>query len=171
MFSGRHVLPLLIFSIYWAGEGLRSIFQWVQKRFEQKSLFSWSQGKVAGILVVIFLLAIVLPKTLKTQRYERLTEKWAGFWIKTRFGEGVQIMTTLPRVAYYASGNLKLIDLKKEEFDSIQSDFLNNQNLILVLRNTEAPSLRHKLIKKYFVEINRFENDGMEKIVLFQRVK
>ena len=171
MFSGRHVLPLLIFSIYWAGEGLRSISQWVQKRFEQKSLFSWSQGKVVGILVVIFLLAIVLPKTLKTQRYDRLTEKWAGFWIKNRFGEGVQIMTTLPRVAYYANGNLKLINLKKEEFDSIQSDFLNNQNLILVLRNTEAPSLRHKLIKKYFIEINRFENDGMEKIILFQRIK
>ncbi|MGQ9777476.1 MAG: ArnT family glycosyltransferase [Thermodesulfobacteriota bacterium] len=171
MFSGRHVLPLLIFSIYWVGDGVISLSQWVQKKFEQKKPFLSRHGEIVRVMVVVILLAIVLPKTLKTQRYERLTEKWAGFWIKNRFGEGTQIMTTIPRVAYYAGGNLKLIDLKKGELDSFQFDFLNNQNLILVLRNTDVPFLSNKLIKKHFIEINRFENDGMEKIVLYKRIK
>lgn len=171
MFSGRHVLPLLIFSIYWVGDGLMGISQWLIKKFEGNKFFLQDQGKIIGILLMIFVFVVVVAKTLKPQRYERITEKWAGIWIKNNFGDGAYILTTLPRVAYYADGRLKLINLKKEKFEFNQFDLTNPKRLLLVLKDTEALSLKQELMKRDFKEIKKFEFDGMERIVLFQKYK
>ncbi len=171
MFSGRHVLPLLIFSIYWAGDGLMGIYRWVMKKLKrEKSILSY-QAKMVGVLSIIFIFAIVIPKTIKPQRYERITEKWAGLWIKNNFGEGAQILTTLPRVAYYADGRLKLINLNQEHFEFNQLDLMNPKELLLVLKDKEALLLKEELMKRHFKEIKRFETNGMEKIVLYQKNK
>lgn len=171
MFSGRHVLPLLIFSIYWIGNGLKNIYHWVSKKFERNKLFSYNQGKVIGVVFLIFILAINVPKTLKPRQYKIMTEKWAGVWIKTQFGEGAQILTTLPRVSYYANGRLNLINLKQGGLESIPIDLWNQNDLILVLKDTEAVLIKQELLKRHFIEIKRFETDGMERIVLYQRIQ
>jgi hypothetical protein len=117
--SGRHVLPLLLISIFWVGEGLVTIHQWISKKIETQSLMLPIDPKrkpsiVFAILLGV-LLAIVLPKTLKPQRYERLPEKWAGVWIANQCGKGMTLFTTVPRVAYYADGNYEYIDFNKNK--------------------------------------------------------
>jgi len=34
LLSGRHVLPLLLISIYWVGEGFLAVYQWIYDRVE-----------------------------------------------------------------------------------------------------------------------------------------
>ena len=83
---------------------------------------------------MVLILAIVLPKTLKPQRYERLPEKWAGIWIKSQSGKGMIIFTTVPRVAYYADGNFEYIDFNKDKFDQIKASMAEKKALYLAIR-------------------------------------
>jgi hypothetical protein len=171
-FSGRHVLPLLLFGIYWVGEGIVAVYQWIYKKIESHRLLPHLESKRKSILVwvtlLVIVLAIVLPKTLKPQRYERLPEKWAGIWIKKQYGRGMTIFTTVHRVAYYADGNLEYIDSKKDTIDKIRTSMIEKKALYLVIRGRETVNFPKDAIKKDFIELNRFEGKGMEKIIIYE---
>lgn len=120
--------------------------------------------------LLILVLAIVLPKTLKPQRYERLPEKWAGTWIENQCGKGMTLFTTVPRVAYYADGNYEYIDFNKDRLDKIEASMAEKRALYLVIRGKEVINFPEnaETIKRDFVELARFEGKGMEKIILYQ---
>jgi len=175
--SGRHVLPLLFISIFWVGEGFMTILQWISKKIEFRSLMLRIDPKrkpsiIFAILLVV-LLATVLPKTLKPQRYERLPEKWAGVWIKNQCGKGMTIFTTLPRVAYYADGNYEYINFNKDRLNKIKASMAEKEALYLAIRRIEVLNFPEnaETIKKDFVELTRFEREGMEKIVIYKMVQ
>jgi 4-amino-4-deoxy-L-arabinose transferase-like glycosyltransferase len=173
LFSGRHVLPLLIFSIYWVAEGFLITYNWVSKKLESWHLLLRlelnKRSKFVLITFLILALAVVLPKTLKPQRYERLPEKWAGIWIKSHYGKGMAIFTTVHRVAYYADSNLEYIDLKKNTIDEIKTSMIEKRALYLVIRGRETLNFPNEAIKKDFVELNRFEGRRMETIIVYKR--
>ena len=173
--SSRHVLPLLLISIYWVGEGFITIHQLISKKAESLTLFLRlrSNGKSAIIFVtlVALILAIVLPKTLKVQRYDRLPEKWAGMWIKNQSGKGMTIFTTLPRVAYYADGNCEYIDFEKDVMTSIKASMVKKGAVYLVLRGREVLGYPGAVepLHRDFIELMRYEEKGMEKVVVYRR--
>jgi len=145
LFGGRHTLPLLIVSIPWIGEGFLTIVQWISRRIEwiplvqklkpeTKSVAMW-----AGLLILA--LAITLPKTLKPQKYDRLTEKWAGIWIKSQIGKGRTILTTMPRVAYYADGVCEYLNFDKVTWDQIGAAMVKKKASFLVIREEENSNL------------------------------
>jgi hypothetical protein len=117
--------------------------------------------------------AIVLPKTLKPQRYERLPEKWAGLWIKNQSGEGMTIFATVPRVAYYAEGNYQYIDFNKDRFDKIKASMVEKRVIYFAIRSKEVLDFTEnaEAIKKDFVELAQFEGKGMEKIIVYRMVQ
>lgn len=172
--SGRHVLPLILFSIYWVGEGLMAIYEWIYKKTESILLFHRliprKQSVIIFVAVLVLLSAIVLPKTLKPQRYERLAEKWAGIWIKSQSGKGMTIFTTVPRVAYYADGNFEYIDFNKEKFDQIKASMAEKKALYVAIREREVANFfqNAEAIKRDLVELTRFEGKGMEKIIVYR---
>jgi hypothetical protein len=174
-FSGRHVLPLLVFSVYWVGEGVIAIHQWIYNKIKSSRLFPRGDPKdksvfVWGILLLLVLM-IVLPRTLKPQRYERLPEKWAGGWIKNQSGKGATIFTTLPRVAYYADGNYEYIDFDKDAMKSIKALMVERGAVYLVLRGREILEYPRVVDPLYrdFIEVIRYEEKGMEKVVVYRR--
>jgi 4-amino-4-deoxy-L-arabinose transferase-like glycosyltransferase len=174
--SGRHVLPFLIFSIYWVGEGILVLYDWIYKKMESKRYLHPLESKKSSMVVwgtlFILILAIVLPKTLKPQRYERLTEKKAGIWIKAQSGKGVTIFTTLPRVAYYADGKYEYVDFNKDTLDKIKASMVEREARYLVLRGrelTDYPEIA-KSINRDFIEIIRYEEKGIEKVVIYKRL-
>jgi hypothetical protein len=175
--SGRHVLPLFLISIYWVGEGFLTIYHWIYKKIESQRLFlrleSRRRSNLVFVTLLILILAIVLPKTLKPQRYERLTEKWAGIWIKNQSGKGTMIFTTIPRVAYYADGDYEYINFKKDSVDKIKTSMIEKKSQYLVLkgRNVEDRPEMAEFVGKDFIEVKRFENKGMEKIIVYKRVQ
>lgn len=177
MFSGRHVLPLLLISIYWVGEGFLTIYDWIFKKVESQRLFLRLElkRKSATVLVtlLILILAIVLPKTLKPQRYERLPEKWSGIWVKNQSGQGATIFTSLPRVAYYADGNSVSIDSKRDTIDQIKTSMVEKGALYLVIEERDAVNFPEKTeaIKKNFIEVIRYKGKGTESILIYKRLQ
>lgn len=175
-FSGRHVLPLQIFSIYWVGVGSVAIFKWINQkvRFLQTGFLSEPKRRSAVVLVSlgIMIMAIVLPKTLKPQRYERLPEKWAGMWIKKESGGRAIIFTTLPRVAFYAEGNYEYINFNKG-IEKVIETMRDKGAIYLAIRGREIEEFPEnaEAIQKDFVESIRFDEKGMEKIVVLKRIR
>ncbi len=174
--SGRHVLPLLLISIYWVGEGFLTIYHWICKKLEPYlSAHSLDPKRrmfvMAGLLILV--LAIVLPKTLKPQRYERLSEKWAGIWIKNQSGKGMTIFTTVPRVAYYADGDYEYIDFKKDKWDKVEASMVGKGAPYLVIRQRDIIDFPNETgsIKNNFIEVIRYEEKGMEKIIIYKRLQ
>jgi hypothetical protein len=175
--SGRHVLPLFLISIYWVGEGFLTIYHWIYKKIESQRLFlrldSKRKSTIVLVTLLILILAIVLPKTLKPQRYERLSEKWAGIWIKNQYGKGTTIFTTIPRVAYYADGNCEYIDFKKDKWDKVEASIVEKGGSYLVIRQRDIIDFPNKTgsIKNNFIEVIRYEKKGMEKIIVYKRIQ
>jgi len=167
-FSGRHVLPLLIIAIYWVGEGFSEIHSWISERMgshfggERKSMVVWS-------ILVILVFGLVLPKTLKPQRYERLTEKWAGVWIKNQSGKGLTILTTVPRVAYYAEGRYEYVDFRKAGIEEIKRLMGEKEARYLVVQEKEASFLSPEA--RWMVEVVRLTGKELETIIVYQRVQ
>jgi len=172
--SGRHVLPLLLFSIYWVGKGFMAIYEGIRKKTESIPLFHLltlrKQSAIVFVALLVLISAIVLPKTLKPQKYERLPEKWAGIWIKSQSGKGLIIFTTAPRVAYYADGNFEYVDFQKDKFDQVTTSMAEKKALYLAIREKEVANFpQHaEAIKRDFVELTRFEGKGMEKIIVYR---
>jgi hypothetical protein len=138
LFSGRHVLPILLVSIYWVGAGVITIYDWTLKKVDSLSVFPGlgprKRSATVWVTLLILILAIVLPKTLKAQRYERLPEKWSGIWIRNQSGQGATIFTDLPRVAYYAGGKSVSVDLERESIDQIKTSMVEKNASIWSLR-------------------------------------
>jgi hypothetical protein len=176
-FSGRHVLPLLLFSIYWVGEGIVATHHWIYNKIGSHRLLPRGKTGNRSIIVwgILFLLvaAIVLPQTLKSQRYERLPEKWAGIWIKNQIGKGMTIFTTVPRVAYYADGNYEYIDFNKERLDKIEVSMAEKRALYLAIRGIEIINFPEngEAIKRDFAELNQFEGKGMKKVIVYKMIR
>ncbi len=172
--SGRHALPLLFFSVYWIGEGFVTIYDWVYRKAESLLSFHQSEpGKRPAIVFVTLLVlisAMVLPKTLKPQRYERLPEKWAGIWIKSQSGKGMSIFTTVPLVAYYADGIFEYIDFNRDQLDQIKASMAEKKALYLAIREREIVNFpkNTEVVKRDWIELARFEGKGMEKIMVYQ---
>ena len=177
LLSGRHVLPLLLISIYWVGGGFLNLYHWIYKKIEANNLLNRLESKrksnIILVTLLILILVIILPKTLKPQRYERLTEKWAGIWIKNQSGRGTMIFTTIPRVAYYADGNCDYIDFKKDKFDKIKASMVEKGAPYLVIRQMDIIDFPNETdsIKKNFIEVIRYEEKGMEKIIIYKRLQ
>jgi hypothetical protein len=174
--SGRHVLPFLLASIFWVGEGFMTIHQWIYEKVGSRRLFPHvdpkGKSKIVLLTLLALVLAIVLPKTLKPQRYERLTEKWAGIWVKDQFGKGMTIFTTVPRVAYYADGNCEYVNLNNDKLDKTKASMAEKRALYLAIRgrdNIDFPQ-NAEIIKRDFAELNRFEGRGMEAIIVYKMV-
>ncbi len=174
-FSGRHVLPLLLFSIYWVGAGFAAISRWVFNKLESNRLLTrWGVKKKSMVfwaILFVLVLTIILPKTLKPQRYERLPEKWAGLWIKNQSGQGRPIMTTLPRVAYYADGRLEYVSFGKEEPDRIEALMAKEEILYCVIRGGEVIGFPREVetIEKHFEKVIHFVQKGMDEVIVYKK--
>ncbi len=173
-FSGRHVLPLLLFSIYWVGAGFETVSDGLIRKIESNRFLSSRRLNTKAIflwtLPFVILAAILLPKTLKPQRYERLPEKWAGIWIKNHLGGGQILFTTTPRVAYYADGKFEFITLDKTQMERVITSMKQRQALYLVLRERDTiqdPEVT-RAIQQKFTELARFEGKRMESVLIYQ---
>jgi 4-amino-4-deoxy-L-arabinose transferase-like glycosyltransferase len=174
-FSGRHVLPLLLVSIYWIGEGFVTFHQWVSKRAASFTRFRHMEpekrSSVTLVILLALLLAIMLPKTLKPQRVEKLPEKWAGIWIKDQSGTGNSIFTTLPRVPYYADGVWEDVDPAKDRLDDVLAAMVRKSATYFVIDAKEAdrfPELTDPA-QRDLLEVMRYEKKKMDTVIIYKR--
>ena len=108
--SRRHLMPLIIPVIFCVGVGVYTAGTWMHKKFHSSSLIvgfkellkrTWT----IQLLVLMIVVSVLLPKTLKPQRVDKLGIKEAGQWVKEHSHKPFpSILSTFARNAYYAGG-------------------------------------------------------------------
>jgi len=99
----RYLLFPILFSYLWAGAGVLEIQEKVMRiiRLSRESV---------NIRLIILIFIIFLPVLLNPYRVEKLERKAIGLWIKGEEMGRPFIMTDAQRVAYYAEGELLLMN-------------------------------------------------------------
>jgi 4-amino-4-deoxy-L-arabinose transferase-like glycosyltransferase len=108
--SRRHLMPLVIPAIFCAGLGVYAAGAWIHEKFHNCRLIvgfkellksTWS----IQLIVLIMVIVVLLPKTLKPQRFDKLGIKVVGQWVKEHsYKPTPSILSTSARNAYYADG-------------------------------------------------------------------
>jgi len=108
--SRRHLMPLVIPAVFCVGLGVCTVGAWTHKKFHNcnfivgfKELLksTW----IVQLIVLMVVVSILLPKTLKPQRFDKRGIKVIGQWIRTNSHKPLPIiLSDSSRNAYYAGG-------------------------------------------------------------------
>ncbi|MCR4290433.1 MAG: glycosyltransferase family 39 protein [Candidatus Scalindua sp.] len=108
--SRRHLMPLVIPAVFFVGLGVYAAGAWIHEKFHNchfivgfKELLksTW----IVQLIVLIIVVSVLLPKTLKPQRFDKHGIKVVGQWIKTNSrNPSPVILSDSSRNAYYAGG-------------------------------------------------------------------
>ncbi|NIM98592.1 MAG: hypothetical protein GTO24_11085 [candidate division Zixibacteria bacterium] len=123
--STRHVMVPVILCLPWAGVGVIEVEQVIRNafqaaKFKGESLFGLKYLRWALVVAIVVAL---LPKTLASQRIDKIPIREAGIWIKENGPENPVVMGQdgLARVGFYAEGtfigiprNQDLIEFSKK---------------------------------------------------------
>ncbi len=108
--SRRHLMPLVITAIFCVGIGIHTTGTWMHEKFQSNRFIvgfkellksTW----IVQLLVLMIVVSVLLPKTLKPQRFDKLGIKEVGHWIKENSQKpSLVILSDSARNAYYAGG-------------------------------------------------------------------
>jgi len=98
----RFSIPIIPVSLFWAGAG---VFE-IQKVFQKMRIRD--PGKWVSFLIILLVL-VQLPQTLRPERRHREEQKKAGLWLKQNTPEGSIIMGNSPQEAFYANREFIII--------------------------------------------------------------
>jgi len=108
--SRRHLIPLVIPAVFFVGLGVYTAGMWLHEKFNNcnfivgfKELLksTW----IVQLIVLIIVVSVLLPKTLKPQRFDKYGIKVVGQWIGTNSHKpSPVIISDSARNAYYAGG-------------------------------------------------------------------
>ena len=172
--SRRHLMPLVIPAVFCVGIGVYTAGAWIHEKFHNCSLIvgfkellksTWS----IQLIVLIMVIGILLPKTLKPQRSDKLGIKVVGQWVKEHSHKPYPvILSTSGRSAYYAGGkhvqmeringalvlarekNVDYILITQKEYMALEEDLLRSKKgrkIALAYKYPETKSLnRHSVL-------------------------
>jgi hypothetical protein len=103
-------MPLVIPAIFCVGLGVYAAGAWIHEKFHNcnfivgfKELLksTW----IVQLVVLMIVVSVLLPKTLKPQRFDKHGIREVGQWVKEHSDKPVpSILSTFARNAYYADG-------------------------------------------------------------------
>jgi 4-amino-4-deoxy-L-arabinose transferase-like glycosyltransferase len=108
--SRRHLMPLVILGVFFVGLGVSVVGMWIHGKFHNcnfvvgfRELLK-STWKVQ-LIVLMIVVSVLLPKTLKPQRFDKYGIKVVGQWIRTNSHKpSPVVLSDSSRNAYYAEG-------------------------------------------------------------------
>jgi len=108
--SRRHLMPLVIPAVFFVGLGIYATGAWTHKKFHNcnfivgfKELLerTWK----VQLIVLMIVVSVLLPKTLKPQRFDKRGIREVGQWIMANSHKPFPaILSDSSRNAYYAGG-------------------------------------------------------------------
>ena len=176
--SRRHLIPLVIPAIFCVGIGVYATGSWVHKKFQFDKLKSGLRGRlrnvwIAQLLILMIIVSVLLPKTLKPQRFDKLGIKKAGQWIREHsYKPSPAILSASVRNAYYAGGThvqmehissalsnarAKKVDyilITRREYRVIEKEllqFVKDKKIVLAHKFPEGNSLNKRSMLLYKV--------------------
>ncbi len=176
--SRRHVMPIIIPAIFCAGIGVHSVGTWIYKKYQNNSLIVGSKEFLKStwrmqLIVLMIVVSVLLPKTLKPQRFDKLGIKKMGQWVKENSHKSSPlILSASTRNAYYAGGkHVQMISLNDiptalraksvdyifithKEYKAIEKEllqFVKDKKIRLAYKYPEEKSLNRRSILLYKV--------------------
>ncbi|HVP81210.1 MAG TPA: glycosyltransferase family 39 protein [Thermodesulfobacteriota bacterium] len=98
----RFSIPVIPVSLFWAGAGILEI-----KRYLGKTRIS-NPEKVAFLLILLVML-VQLPESLKPERRHRAEQKRIGLWLRQNTPPDAVIMSNSPQETFYANREFILL--------------------------------------------------------------
>jgi hypothetical protein len=108
--SRRHLVPLVIPAIFCVGIGVHVTGSWIHEKFKFERLKNGLRGRlrnvwIAQLLILLIIVSVLLPKTLKSQRFDKVGIEKVGQWIREHSHKpSPAILSDSSRNAYYAGG-------------------------------------------------------------------
>ncbi len=108
--SRRHLMPIVIPAIFCVGIGVCATGTWMRERFQIDRLrFGFKELLrsvwIVQLIILVIVVGVLLPKTLKPQGIDKLGVKKAGQWLRENSDKPLPaILSTSARNAYYAGG-------------------------------------------------------------------
>lgn len=131
--SRRHLMPLVIPAVFYVGIGVYTAGTWMHEKFQHNSLTvgfkellrsTW----ITQLIVLMIVVCVLLPKTLKPQRFDKLGIKKVGQWIREHSHKPFPaVLSTSARNAYYAEGKhvqMESIDGALEQARAKKADYI-----------------------------------------------
>ncbi len=152
----RQMMAPVILSLAWVGIGVVEVDHRIRNRIRlanpngtRVALFRYLQWILLGSIVLI-----LLPKTLASQRFEKLPIKEAGIWMREHGPANPVVMAQgeMRRTVFYADGVFSEIPRNEDLLEFVKKnhvDFLaiNEKNI-----EKSNPGLIHSLDPEYFHE-------------------
>ena len=98
----RFSIPVIPLSLFWAGAGILEI-----KRYLGKMKISNPERVIS--LLLLFVVFIQLPQSLKPERAHRSGQRKVGLWLKQHTPPDAIIMSNSPQEAFYADREFKIL--------------------------------------------------------------
>jgi 4-amino-4-deoxy-L-arabinose transferase-like glycosyltransferase len=148
--SRRHLMPLVIPAIFCVGLGVYTAGAWIHGKFHNCNLIVGFKELLKGswivqLIVLTIVVSVLLPKTLKPQRLDKLGIKKAGQWVSEHSRKPLPVILGMsPRSAYYAGGkhiqmenidetlvlvrakNVDFILITQKEYRAIEEELLSS---------------------------------------------
>ena len=151
-------MPIIIPAIFCAGIGVHTTGTWMHKKFQNNSVIvgfkellksTWIMQLIALTIVI----SVLLPKTLKPQRFDKLGIKKMGQWVKGNSHKSSPlILSASARNAYYAGGK------------HVQMISLNDILTALRAKSVDYILITHKEYKAIEKELLQFIKDKKVKL-------
>ncbi|MFB0524159.1 MAG: hypothetical protein ACETVZ_01375 [Phycisphaerae bacterium] len=100
--SGRHILPLVVFTIFFVPIGLQVFGNWLRAMFSKSRLESNQDSHLWFFILVIAGLAICTPKLLTPIRSKKHSYREAAQWLTRHTEEKDIIAVPDTRISFYA---------------------------------------------------------------------
>ncbi len=106
--SKRHLMPLVIPTLFCAGIGVYTTGAWLHEKFQKNHFVVGFKEMLRDtwifqLIVLVVVVSVLMPKTLKTLRFDKLGIKKTGQWVKEHSHKpDPVILSSSVRVAYYA---------------------------------------------------------------------
>lgn len=103
--SGRHILPLVVFTIFYAPTGLQVLASWLQGKFsketEQSSVMK-SDSRFWFLVLFVIGISVCIPKLLTPVRTKKQSLRDAAQWLAKHTDEKDIIAVPDMRISFYA---------------------------------------------------------------------
>ena len=176
--SRRHLMPIIIPAVFCVGIGVYATGIWIHERFQIDRLrFGFKELLrsvwIVQLIILVIVVGVLLPKTLKPQGIDKLGVKKVGQWIRENSDKlSPAIFSASARNAYYAGGKhnkmerindaLSVARAKKvdyilithKEYKDIEKKLqqsIRNKQIVLVYKYPEENSLNERKIFLYKV--------------------
>ncbi len=106
--SKRHLMPLVIPVVFCSGIGVYSSGAWMHEKFQRNHFIVGFKEKLRDtwifqLIVLMVVVSVIIPKTLKPLRFDKLGFKEVGQWVSEHSHKPDPVMlSSSVRVAYYA---------------------------------------------------------------------